>query len=65
MEKRRPDPNQLTLDFAPWTTERLIQVLLDHGIITSPYILSISSGTLQDSSVPYSPAPTRSPSVSS
>ncbi|MGC5781743.1 hypothetical protein [Methylobacterium sp. NFXW15] len=55
MAKRRPDPNQLALDFSPWTTERLIQVLNDRGVITSPYILSISAGTLQDPSVPYSP----------
>lgn len=58
MTRRRPDPRQFAFDFSaplPWTEERLAQVLLDQGIVTTPYCLRINYGTLQDDSVPWSP----------
>ena len=55
MAKRRPDPNQLTLNFAPWTTERLCEAIGALGVVVNAYHLSANSGVLQDASVPFSP----------
>lgn len=58
MSMRKSDPRQFTFEFLtpqPWTEERLNKVLLDQGIVTTPYCLRINYGTLQDPGVPYSP----------